>query len=191
MPKVVRVDFRRNAGVSGRKEPDASVRIRAEKPGDEAAVRALNEAAFGSPLEADIVDALRAKVGSVISLVAELDGNVVGHIVFSPVSLLNHAGLKIMGLGPLCVASEQQRKGIGAALVRAGLERCERLGCDAVVVVGHASYYPRFGFGPAAHYGLRCEYDVPEDVFMALELHPGALNEVSGLVQYDAAFGSA
>lgn len=166
------------------------MRIRAEKPGDVAAVRALNEAAFGSPLEANIVDALRAKVASVISLVAELGGEVVGHIVFSPVALLNHTGLKMMGLGPMCVASGQQRKGIGTALVRAGLERCEELGCDAVVVVGHAGYYPRFGFGPAAHYELRCEYDVPEDVFMALELHPGALNEVSGLVRYDAAFAA-
>lgn len=110
--------------------------------------------------------------------------------MFSPVSLGEHAELKIMGLGPMAVAPEHQRKGIGSALVRAGLKRCEERGCDAVVVVGHAEYYPRFGFVPAAKRAIRCEYDVPEDVFMIFELRPGALQSVSGLVRYDEAFSN-
>jgi putative acetyltransferase len=93
-----------------------------------------------------------------------------------------------MGLGPMAVAPSRQRKGIGSALVRDGLRRCKALGYRVVVVVGHPTYYPRFGFVPAIRFGLRCEYDVPTDVFMAVELEPGALNGISGFVRYDDAF---
>ena len=96
--------------------------------------------------------------------------------------------LSIMGLGPMAVAPDYQRKGIGSALVRAGLTSCKQLGCQAVVVLGHAEYYPRFGFAPAVRYAIRCEYDVPDDVFMIIELEPGALRGASGVVRYDEAF---
>ncbi len=88
----------------------------------------------------------------------------------------------------MAVAPDYQRKGIGSALVRQGLVRCKDLGFCAVVVVGHAEYYPRLGFVPADRYGLRCEYDVPADVFMVAELEAGILNSASGLVRYDGAF---
>lgn len=191
MAKIVKVDFRRNDAASKWQRQHRTMRIRAEKPTDRGAVRAVNEAAFKSSSEANIVHALRVKIPSVISLVAERDRAIVGHIMFSPVSLAQRAVLKIMGLGPMAVAPEHQGMGIGSALVRAGLARCEELGCDAVVVVGHADYYPRFGFVSAAQYGISCEYNVPDDAFMVLELHPSALHGISGMIQYDEVFGGA
>jgi putative acetyltransferase len=124
------------------------------------------------------------------SLVAEDGGAVVGHIMFSPVSLPDHAHLRIMGLAPMAVAPEHQRKGIGSALVRAGLERCKKLGFGAVVVLGHPDYYPRFGFAPSTSRGIGSEYAVPDDAFMVLELAPGYLSGASGKIKYHAAFGS-
>ena len=147
------------------------MRIRPEAEADRPAVRAVNEAAFETPAEADLVE-----------------GRIVGHILFSPVSLAEHAHLNLMGLAPMAVVPDCQRQGIGSALVLQGLARCKDLGFCAVVVVGHADYYPRFGFVPADRYGLRCEYAVPADVFMVAELEGGALNGASGLVRYDEAF---
>lgn len=164
--------------------------VRPETEADCAAVRWVNEAAFGTPAEANLVEVLRGKHVALVSLVAEVDGKVVGHILFSPVLLAQHGNLNAMGLGPMAVAPDYQRKGIGSALVRAGLKRCKELGCQAVVVVGHAEYYPRFGFISATRYALRSEYDVPADVFMATELEAGALHGVSGVVRYDDAFAS-
>src|SRR5688572_24420600 len=117
------------------------MRIRPEAEADYAAVRAVNEAAFDTSAEADLVEALRRRGVSLVSLVAEVEGVVVGHILFSPVSLVEHDHLKLIGLSPMAVAPDYQRKGIGSALVRQGLVRCKDLGFCAVVVVGHAEYY--------------------------------------------------
>jgi putative acetyltransferase len=167
------------------------MRIRPETSADRRAVRAVNEAAFGASVEATLVEALRGKNLELIALVAEIDTEIVGHILFSPVSLLQHPQLNLMGLGPMAVVPDRQRKGVGSALVREGLNRCAQLGCDAVVVLGHAAYYPRFGFAPASRYSIRSEYDVPDEVFMIAELRTGALRGTSGLVRYDEAFGNA
>ena len=166
------------------------MQIRNEEPADWAAVHAVNEAAFGRSAEADLVDALREQATPLVSLVAEKDGDVVGHILFSLVSLGAHAELKIMGLAPMAVAPGHQRQGIGTLLVPAGLEECRRLGCLAVVVLGHPEFYPRFGFVPSSRFGIGCEYEAPEEAFMALELCPGALSGKSGTVQFHAAFRS-
>ena len=162
--------------------------IRSELPSDVAAIRAVNQAAFETSAEADLVELLREQASPVVSLVADEAGGVVGHILFSPVSLNEYAHLNVMGLGPMAVLPDYQRKGVGSALVRRGLTNCKDLGCCAVVVVGYPEYYPRFGFAPARRYALQCEYDVPEDVFMVAELEPGVLNGVSGVVRYDVAF---
>ena len=164
--------------------------IRAEEKKDCAAVRAVNVSAFETALEAKLVDALRAQAQPFISLVAEDKGVVVGHIMFSPVSLSGHPALQIMGLAPMAVSPDRQRAGIGSALVRAGLEQCARVGFGAVVVLGHPAYYPRFGFVPSTRFGIGCEYDVPEDVFMVVELQPGFLRGASGTIRYHAAFSS-
>jgi putative acetyltransferase len=166
------------------------MRIRPEAEADRAAVRAVNEAAFESRAEADLVDVLRSKHSGLVSLVAEIHREIVGHVLFSPVLLIEHPHLDVMGLGPMAVAPARQRMGVGSALVREGLACCKKIGCCAVVVVGHAEFYPRFGFVPAVRYTLRCEYDVPADVFMVAELEHGALHGASGLVRYDNAFAN-
>lgn len=162
--------------------------IRPEHPADRADVRVVNELAFGQPGEANLVEALHVEDAAVISLVAEIDREVVGHILFSRVTVEHGAGRKLLGGGPMCVVPDLQRQGIGTQLVREGLARCAAAGFDGVVVVGHPDYYPRFGFVPASRFGLCCEYDVQDDVFMALALPGRSLAGVSGLVRYHEAF---
>jgi len=101
--------------------------IRAEKECDRNSVHAVNVSAFETSSEADLVDALRQQARPVVSLVAEENGEVVGHIMFSPVSLSNHPDFKVMGLAPMAVLTAHQRAGFGSALVRAGLEQCRQL----------------------------------------------------------------
>jgi putative acetyltransferase len=151
--------------------------VREEEPRDRAAVRVLNEGAFEGSTEADLVEALHREGAAVVALVAEVAGEVE-----------NANGRRLVGLAPMAVTPPLHRRGIGSLLVREGLERCRALGFDGVVLVGHAEYYPRFGFLPAHRFGLRCEYDVPPEVFMALELAEGSLRGVSGLVRYHRAF---
>ena len=162
--------------------------IRAEEQRDWAAVHAVNVSAFETTAEARLVARLREEAEPVISLVAEEEGEIVGHIILSPVSLSGHADLRMMGLGPMAVLPQHQRKGIGSALVRESLTRVEQLGFGAVVLVGHPEFYPRFGFRPAARFGLACEFDAPEEAFMALELRPGFLAGASGKIEYHPAF---
>lgn len=164
--------------------------IREESIEDHAEVRRVIEAAFGRPAEADLVGALREKASPTISLVAVLEKKVIGHIFFSPVTI--ESGSRVfgaIGLAPMAVLPVNQNQGVGSALVRRGLEECRRLGHDVVVVLGHPNYYPRFGFKPASSKGIRCEYDVPDEVFMVTELKPGALAGRNGLVRYHSEFG--
>jgi putative acetyltransferase len=163
------------------------MRIRAEAPPDFARVQEINRIAFGGDAEARLVGLLREQAAPAVSLVADDDGNVVGHILFTPVSVPGIEGLA-MGLAPMAVTPLRQRGGIGTALVEAGLERCKELGAVAVVVLGHPEFYPKFGFAPAERFGLKCEYDVPAEAFMAIELHAHALRGASGTVKYHAAF---
>jgi putative acetyltransferase len=166
------------------------VRIRRERAADVDAIRAVNVAAFEKTAEADLVEALRIAAAPLVSLVADAGGDVIGHIMFSPVTVAGSAPPLMMGLAPMAVVPARQREGIGSALVREGLAACERLGAGAVVVLGHAAFYPRFGFTPASRFGLSCEYDVPDDVFMAMELDPGSLRGASGTIRYHRAFAN-
>ena len=162
--------------------------VRNEEEKDLGAVHTVNASAFESLAEANLVDALRKQAHPVVSLVAEDDQTIVGHIMFSPVLLSSHPGLKIMGLAPMAVTLEHRNKGIGSALVRAGLEQCKELGFGAVVVLGHPEYYPRFGFSPSTRFGIDCEYDAPKEAFMVVELQSGYLRGNSGTIKYHAAF---
>lgn len=164
------------------------MRIRVEEEPDHVAVRAVNTAAFETSAEADLVYRLRREARPLVSLVAEHEGTVVGHILFSPVELPGHPDLRLMALAPMAVAPAHQSRGIGSALVRDGLERCRHLGADAVIVLGHPDYYPRFGFTPASHWNIRSPYDAPDEAFLALELRAGALKGRSGVVRYHRAF---
>lgn len=163
--------------------------IRAETAADREAVRGVNESAFGRREEADLVDALRERASPRISLVAEEGGRVVGHIFFSPVAVESGEGAwAALGLGPMAVLPEYQGRGVGSELVREGLSECLRLGHGVVFVLGHARYYPRFGFAPAASKGIECEFPSREENFMVVELRPGALAGRGGLVRYRPEF---
>lgn len=165
------------------------INIRLERPEDREAIYRLNVLAFGGREEAILIDTLRASGESIISMVALLDDCIVGHIFFSPVVIQSDVGsYPAMGLGPMAVLPEEQRKGIGTRLVERGLEECKAGGHDLVFVLGHATYYPRFGFVPAKRYGIRWEQDVPEEVFMVLALNDGALEGKAGIVRYHEAF---
>lgn len=166
--------------------------IRPETPGDHEAVRTLVADAFGRPDEADLVDRLRGtpRYLALVSIDGAAGGGaVIGYVAFSPVTLDPPAAVDVRGLGPMAIAPGRQRRGIGAALVHFGLLACRRDGAEAVVVLGHPEYYPRFGFAPAPPRGLTCVYDAPPEAFMALALRPGALDGVRGVVRYHPAFG--
>jgi putative acetyltransferase len=170
---------------------DARLVIREERPEDIAAIRALNDAAFGQPQEGRIVDALRANGGLLLSLVATVDDRVVGHIAYSPVTIETEGQtITGAGLGPMAVLPELQRRGIGSRLVEAGNQRMRDTGQPFIIVLGHAEYYPRFGFKPASTFGVRCEWEVPDEVFMLLVLDEAKLRGISGLARYREEFSS-
>jgi putative acetyltransferase len=166
--------------------------IRLETPGDLSEVRAVNELAFDGPIEANIVDKLRHACAASVSLVAEADG-IVGHILFTPVVVeIPEGRVQGMGLGPMAVVPSQQRQGIGAKLVKRGLDIVRGRHCPFVVVVGHPDYYPRFGFQPASAHHLLCEWpDVPDAAFMALILDASAMSGVRGVAKYRPEFSDA
>ncbi len=165
------------------------ITVRAEQPSDSEAIRAVNIAAFGQDQESLIVDALRDNGAVLLSLVAEQDTDVVGHILFSPASIETQ-GRSITGaaLGPMAVLPERQRRGIGGLLISASLERLRSTNCAFVIVLGHPEYYPRFGFEPASRRGIRCEWEVPDAAFMLLVLDSSTMHGVSGLAKYRPEF---
>ena len=168
--------------------PPPGLTVRPERPDDAAAVRAVHRAAFPTADEAQLVDRMRAAGRAVVSLVAEADGSVVGHIVFSPVTVESAAGVREgLGLAPVAVHPEHQRSGIGSALVREGLEACRRVGCPFAVVLGHPTYYPRFGFRRGSDSGLASEFG-GDDSFLVIEFQPGPLPPAGGFVRYGPDF---
>jgi putative acetyltransferase len=164
--------------------------IRAEEPADTAAIHRVHAAAFPTDAEARLVDALRGAGRLTFSLVALKADAIVAHIAFSPVEIGSGAGPAAgMGLAPLAVLPEHQRRGIGSRLVREGLEACKNRGVGFVVVLGEPAYYQRFGFTRATNYGLINEYGALEE-FMALEMYSAALSRRGGLVKFAAEFAA-
>lgn len=193
--------------------PSSAVCLRPEKPGDISRVRDINELAFEGRVQADLIDALRAAGGVTLSVVAVLggrhaagesaapadrsqmcggeviDGEVVGHALFTPVTVtMENKETSLLGLGPVAVLPLRQHQGVGTLMIAGCLEHLRASGHKGVVVVGEPGYYRRFGFIPAARWGLRWEMDVPEEDFMAMELTPGVLAGVSGVVRYRPEF---
>lgn len=158
------------------------ITIREEKPEDASSIREVNDRAFGQPLEGRLVDLLRANGGVLLSLVAVNNADIVGHILFSPVTLDSDGGeLLGAGLGPMAVLPELQCAGIGSSLVREGIDRIRSRRVSFIVVLGHPEYYPRFGFVRASQYGVSCQWDVPDEAFMLLRLSD---DHGSGLAKY-------
>lgn len=163
--------------------------VRAEKSEDVEAIRRVNVVAFGRKSEADLVDRLRG-VASTFSFVAVEFEQIVGHIFFSPVAIEGECAddSLVLGLAPVAVLPDYQGQGIGSWLIQHGLKECARLGFKAVVVLGSPKYYPRFGFIPAKEKRLGCEYPVPDEAFMVLELKKGVLEGCVGMVKYRSEF---
>jgi len=168
---------------------NAAAGVRPEEAGDWEAVFRLVESAFGNRAEAELVVALRSLRPSV-SLVAEWQGEIVGHAFFSPVTVrgLGQESWPALALGPLAVIPERQLLGIGGLLTRAGIEACRALGATRLFVLGHPEYYPRFGFELAAPRGLHYRSEAFDGAFFALELVEGALDGLAGKVEYAPAF---
>jgi putative acetyltransferase len=158
------------------------IRVRREQPGDEKAIFDVTFRAFGQETEPMLVDRLRINCPEGLSLVAEDDENIIGHILFTPARIENGTdSTSGMGLAPLAVLPSRQRQGVGSALVRAGLAQLRTAGVLFVVVLGHPGYYPRFGFEKASQSEIRCEYDqVPDEAFMVLTLKARGLDGVHG-----------
>jgi putative acetyltransferase len=164
---------------------DLTPTIRDEEADDAAAVRLLHRRAFGLDLEANLVEALHANGAVTLALVATVEARVVGHILFSPIRVGDVIGA---ALGPMAVAPDHQRRGIGGQLVMEGITRLRRAAVPYVIVLGHTAFYPRFGFRPASTYGITCEWPVPDEVFMALVLDPTRVTGATGLARYRPEF---
>lgn len=166
--------------------------IRREKPEDINAIYQVNEQAFDSKVESELVSNLRKRNIVTLSMVAEQDGQVVGHILFSPVAVESeYSSFGAITMAPMAVLPECQRKGIGSKLVAAGLEECRNLGHEIVTVLGHPEYYPRFGFVPAKSRGIGCEFEAPDEAWMFLELQEGVLMGRTGTVKFQPEFKDA
>ena len=167
--------------------------VRTETPADHEAVARVVTEAFEGDGEARLIEVIRASADHLpdLSLVAEIDGEVVGHILFSRVVVDDRetgTTTPALALAPMAVAPAHQRAGVGSALVREGLVRAASRPEAAVIVLGHAEYYPRFGFRPASGFGITPPWpDIPDDAFLVLPL-PAWTDACRGVVVYPPVF---
>jgi len=163
--------------------------IRCESLSDYAAIAEVNILAFGQVNEAKLVEEIRCSQGYIpeLSLVAVVDNVIVGHILFSYIDLIGEESLQVLGLAPLAVIPQFQKRGIGSALVEAGLEKADAIKEALVIVLGHPHFYTRFGFEPSVNYKILSPFPVPEDVFMVKPLQ-NYQERYQGKVVYPPAF---
>lgn len=168
--------------------------FRQEVPSDYQSVFDVNLSAFDQANEARLVEALR-KNSSVfvpeLSIVAELNEKVIGHILFTKIAIVDSMGKshESLALAPMSVLSEFQKRGVGGLLIKRGFEVASQLNYSSVIVLGHEHYYPKFGFEPAEKWGIMPPFEVPANVFMAIELKEDGLKDISGTVIYPQEFG--
>ena len=162
--------------------------IRGRTAADDAAIRQLNDDTFGGHYESRLIEDLRAAGLDAVELVAVENDDIVGHILFSVLATtIDRQTVPALALAPMAVRPDRQRRGIGSALVRAGLDLARDRDWRAIIVLGHKGYYPRFGFSAALARPLEAPFS--GDAFMALELAPDALRGEKGRVTYPPAFG--
>lgn len=169
------------------------ITTRLEKPEDIAGIHVVNLKAFGQSVEADLVDQLRQAGAGALSLVAEEAGRIVGHILFTPAKIVaENLSIEGLGLAPMAVFPEFQRKGIGSRLIRHGLALIDKQSYRFVIVLGHPAYYPRFGFERVSRYRIACQWpDVPDEAFMILLFDKAVLRGVSAEARYREEFNAA
>ena len=168
-------------------------KIRFEKPEDIAFIHSVNEQAFGRVSEAKLVDTLRLACTDHLSLVADDNGSIIGHLMFTPVVVTDgKQKTEGMGLAPMAVLPSKQRQGIGAQLVDTGLQILKEKGYPFVIVLGHPEYYPRFGFQAASGCNIRTQWNgVPDEAFMILVMDHEAMQNVSGVATFRDEFNDA
>jgi Predicted acetyltransferase len=170
-------------------QPNA-ITIQQETKVDHKFVFEVHKQAFKREEEAILVDRLRSSPAYIpsLSLVAIIGHRIVGHILFTEIKI-DKRNVHALALAPVAVLPEFQQQGIGGMLIREGLSKATETGYGAVIVLGHEHYYPKFGFVPASKWGVTAPFDVPDNFFMGMELFPGALDGVSGMVEYAPEFG--
>ena len=167
------------------------IKVRSEKPADYDAIGQINDLAFTQENEGRLVEELRKNPAFIpeLSLVAFMEDEPVGHILFFPIVIDNSGKLvDTLSLAPMAVLPEFQNMGIGSLLIEEGLKQARKRNYTSVLVLGHEHYYPRFGFLPASKFGIQCPFKSPDESFMALELFPGKLSGVSGIAIYPSEF---
>lgn len=169
--------------------------IRTETAQDYNEVHRLLDQAFGNKdEESELVERIRNSEEFIpeLSIVAEQQGGIAGHILLSKAHTLNSGEQhEVIALAPLAVKPAFQKQGIGSKLMKEGLKRALDLGYGVVLLIGHPSYYPRFGFKPARYYGYELtQFDVPDEVFMVCELLPGEAERCKGELVYPPTFFS-
>lgn len=164
-----------------------NISIRPEQSADIDEIYELNNIVYGQDKESRLVDYVRHGSGFIpdLSLVALSDDKIIGYILFSRIAIANGDNRhESLGISSMMVHPEYQRRGVGAKLIAQGLQKATELGFTSVLVLGFEYYFPRFGFLPAVKWNIKPPFDVPDDVFMALELIPNALVNISGTVEF-------
>jgi putative acetyltransferase len=164
--------------------------IRQEIASDYEKVYEINKLAFQQESESKIIEQIRKGNNFIpeLSLVAEVNSEIVGHILFSKIKIVGDSTFDSLALAPMAVIPEFQKRGIGSKLIRRGIEKAKELGFDSIIVLGHKDYYPKFGFQKASKWGIQCPFEAPEEAFMAIELTEKALDGKSGIVHYPDEF---
>lgn len=167
-----------------------STTIRTEEKNDNEQIYDVNKLAFQQEDESKLIEKIRKGKNFIpeLSIVAEIDNRIVGHILFSKIKIIGDSGYESLALAPMAVIPEFQRRGIGSDLIKNGLDKAKKLGFDSIIVLGHKEYYPKFGFQRASKWGIKCPFEVLDEVFMAIELTEKALEGKAGIVEYPDEF---
>lgn len=166
------------------------ITIRAEKENDHKRVYEVNKLAFQQEDESKLIEKIRKGENFIpqLSLVAEVDNKIVGHILFSKIKIIGDSVFESLALAPMAVMPDLQKQGIGSALINKGMKRAKDMGFDSIIVLGHSEYYPRFGFLRASKWNIKCPFEVPDEAFMAIELTEKVLDGKAGTVEYPDEF---
>ena len=167
------------------------ITLRHESPADYPSITRVNDLAFGRKAEGKLINQLRSKDSFVneLSIVAEYEGQLVGHLLFTPVDIKNEfKSHQTLTLAPMAVIPEYQKKSLGSLMIIFGLQEARELGYRSVIVLGHPSYYPKFGFVPASKWNITSPFPAPDEAFMALELIPDSLVSIKGMVVFPTEF---